>query len=32
MQASEKWKSIPLDSLVEYVEFLENHTNEVISE
>jgi ribosomal protein S27AE len=31
MQASEKWKSIPLDSLVEYVEFLENHTNEVIS-
>jgi ribosomal protein S27AE len=26
MQASEKWITIPLDSLVEYIEFLENRT------
>lgn len=30
MQASEKWKTIPLDSLVEYIEFLEKRTKLVI--
>ena len=31
MKASEKWKTIPLDSLVEYIEFLENRTKACVS-
>ncbi|MBO0587077.1 NERD domain-containing protein [Sporosarcina sp. E16_8] len=30
MQASEKWKTIPLDSLVEYIELLEDQTKRVV--
>lgn len=31
MQASENWKTIPIDSLVEYIEFLESRTKRVIA-